>query len=229
MKPTQRTQSIWNSLHALTRTVISPVSGSQSPSTAIEDAVTIRNKKIQAWRQRVLLKKAYGLHQRMGDAANHSLAVLDEYGFVIAWYDRGRSTRADDVLERHVSQFYMTTDIASDMPARHLKSALLNGSSIRRGWRLHHDGISFWGTTTITPILLRDGRLQGFSHLTHVAADAPGDGVAVADQESSSRDDNFSIRLVRRSDQATAKRVISAGNLCCAPRMRELRAQHQHA
>jgi hypothetical protein len=168
-------------------------------STVPDGAACARNKKVQAWRHRVLLKKASGLHERMGDSTNHSLAVLDEFGFVIVWYDRGRSTRSDDVLDRHVSQFYLSRDITSDAPTRHLKSALLNGSSIRRGWRLHHDGVAFWGTTTITPILLGDGRLQGFSHLTHVASAAPTDCIIVSRDRSSSADDDDTEKSLQRN------------------------------
>jgi hypothetical protein len=199
-------RSVWNSLRELSRGAVKSTGtpDTQVPAVAAnDDALSQRDRKVQAWRQRVLLKKAFRMHSRMGNgASDHSLAVLDEFGFVIAWYDRERSTRSDDVLERHVSQFYVSADIASDMPTRHLKAALLNGNSIRRGWRLHHNGVAFWGTTTITPILLADGRLQGFSHLTHVATVAPLDCFADAVDDSNQADERLIERSLGRSSLA---------------------------
>lgn len=179
--------NIWNSLRQLSLGIRKPIAelNAKADELTANGAALQRQGKVRSWRHRVLLKKALRIHLQMGtDANEHSLAVLDEYGVVVAWYDRGRSTRGDDVLKHHVSQFYVSTDVATQMPTRHLRAALLEGGSTRRGWRLHHNGVPFWGTTRITPILLGDGRLQGFSHLTHIASGAPLDCSIAAEDRS---------------------------------------------
>jgi len=94
--------------------------------------------------------------------------MLDEAGVVISWYGRADESDhvADGVVDRHVSQFYVAEDIANRQPLQDLHAASVEGSSTRRGWRRAADGSDFWGTTVIDAVVLRDGRLQGFSYLT---------------------------------------------------------------
>jgi hypothetical protein len=125
------------------------------------------SERVSQWRRRVLLKKGEHLHQTLASkAADASMAILDEFGMVVAWYDRNRSTSPDEVIGKHLTQFYIRTDVASAVPAQHLSAAVINGSNTRRGWRRHVDGRVFWGITAITPIASRSGRLQGYVHLT---------------------------------------------------------------
>jgi hypothetical protein len=54
----------------------------------------------------------------------------------------------------------------ADMLAReHLQAAITNNSSQRLGWRRCPHGTLFWALTTIDAVVLRDGRVQGFSHV----------------------------------------------------------------
>jgi len=129
--------------------------------------------KVRSWRRRALLKRGARMHAAMGaNARNYSLAMLDEAGVVVSWYGRADESdhAADHVVDRHVSQFYVAEDIASRQPLRDLHVATVEGSSTRRGWRREADGTDFWGTTVIDAVVLRDGRLQGFSYLTSRSA-----------------------------------------------------------
>jgi hypothetical protein len=128
--------------------------------------------RVRSWRRRVLLRRGARMHAVMGaDAENCSLAMLDEEGVVVSWYGRadGNDRGADHVVDRHVSQFYVPEDIARKQPLSDLQAATAGGSNTRQGWRRGPDGISFWGTTVIEAVLLRDGRLQGFSYVTRGA------------------------------------------------------------
>ncbi|HEU4602785.1 MAG TPA: PAS domain-containing protein [Steroidobacteraceae bacterium] len=107
------------------------------------------------------------------------MAILDEFGMVVAWYDREGSTSADEVVGKHLTQFYIPTDVASAVPAQHLSAAVSDGSNTRRGWRRHLDGRVYWGITIITPIAARSGRLQGYTHLT-TEAQPPWEGPALS-------------------------------------------------
>jgi hypothetical protein len=125
---------------------------------------------LRKWRRRVLLRKGAQMYSAMGvDAGQCSLAMLDATGVVVACYDlTGDGEHA--VVDRHLSQFYVPEDIASGLPLRDLHVAVVNGSSEQQGWCQRPDGGVFWGTTRIEAVVLRDGRLQGFSHVTRRCA-----------------------------------------------------------
>jgi len=128
-----------------------------------------RTAKVRSWRRRVLLRRGARMHASMGlNVENRSLAMLDETGVVVAWYGhaRGRDCAAEQVVDRHVSQFYIPEEIASKQPLRDLHSATVERSNTRQGWRRRTDGTTYWGTTVIEAVVLRDGRLQGFSYVT---------------------------------------------------------------
>jgi hypothetical protein len=132
-----------------------------------------RGDKIRKWRRRALLTKGAQMYSAMGvNAGQCSLAMLDPTGVVVAWYDLtgDGEQAAGHVVDRHVSQFYVPEDIASGLPLRDLHVAVVNGSSEQQGWCQRPDGGVFWGATLIDAVVLRDGRLQGFSHVTRKCA-----------------------------------------------------------
>lgn len=121
------------------------------------------------WRRRALMRKGARLYSTMAwTDAFASLAMLDEEGVVVSWYERADDRDAGrDSMRGHVSRLYTPEDIALGTPMRELIRATTQGESVQTGWRLGIDGRKFWATTTIQPMRLRDGRLQGFSHLIH--------------------------------------------------------------
>jgi hypothetical protein len=137
------------------------------PATAEER----RSERIRSWRRRVLLKRGARMHASMArDSESCTLAMLDETGMVVAWYGRGGES-SERVVDRHVSQFYIPEEIAGNQPLRDLHCAVADGSNIRQGWRRQADGTSFWGTVAIEAVVLRDGRLQGFSYVTRISTE----------------------------------------------------------
>ncbi len=127
--------------------------------------------KVMEWRRRVLVRKGARMHALMLERSDGgSLAMLDARGVVVGWYEgSGRTRNANSqgtVLNHHVSQFYMPTDVTANVPDSHLKAAASAGSSTERGWRRRSDGSTYWATTVIEPIALQDGPVQGFSHIT---------------------------------------------------------------
>lgn len=129
-------------------------------------AVKQNKERIRAWRRRVLLRRAALMRAALGaDVQNCSLAMLDERGVVVSWYGRRCEPDLgdDSVVDRPLSQFYVARDVALNEPRRDLRAASVDGRITRRGWRLGSAGIAYWCTTVIEAVLLRDGRLQGFS------------------------------------------------------------------
>ena len=98
----------------------------------------------------------------------YSLAMLDEAGIVVSWYDRAfiGNVADDDVVDDHVCQFYVLEDVAAGVPHRDLRVAVANGTCTEQGWRRRAGGAVYWGTTVIRALVNRNGQLQGFSHLT---------------------------------------------------------------
>jgi hypothetical protein len=136
----------------------------QTPTTAQQR----RADRVRSWRRRVLLRRGARLHAAMTrQVKDCSLAMLDETGIVVSWHGQlGAGLGAsDDVVNRHVSQFYIPEEIASNQPHRDLRAATIEGSTTRQGWRRQPDGTTFWGTVLIEAVVLRDGRLQGFSYV----------------------------------------------------------------
>lgn len=123
-----------------------------------------------------------------------SLAMLDEGGMVVSWYERAENGPSPkDVVDNHMSQFYVAADLALGLPVRDLCSAAIHGHSTQTGWRRFPDGGTCWATTVIEPIWLRDGRLQGFSHVTSRSSDA-----------------HRNVRAVKVKDQGPRRWKVSA-------------------
>lgn len=148
-------QAGWSSVSTLT----------PNPPTAADR----RSEKIRSWRRRALMKRGARLHIKQGAAAqSYSLAMLDETGMVVGWYGsvEGHDQPAEAVVDRHVSLFYVPEEIARRLPHRDLRAAATEGRITRQGWRRRPDGSAFWGTIIVEPLVLRDGRVQGFSFVT---------------------------------------------------------------
>lgn len=128
-----------------------------------------RSDKIRLWRRRALSKRGARLHTMMAaDAQSSSLAMLDETGVVVCWYGspEGRDYAAEEVVDRHMSLFYVSEEVSRRQPYRDLRTAVIDGHLTRRAWRRRRDGSAFLGTFDIEPVMLRDGRVQGFSYVS---------------------------------------------------------------
>lgn len=121
------------------------------------------------WRYRLLAARGEQIH--IGSVERNdrcAIAILDARGIVISWHDNLPRARSYDpgVLSRHVSQFYLPDDVALHVPARHLSMAAAYGVDTQRGWRRRPAGEIFWGVTIMQSILLGDGEVLGYSHVT---------------------------------------------------------------
>lgn len=101
--------------------------------------------------------------------------MLDEAGIVVCWY--GSPDRLDyvseQVVDRHMSLFYVSEDVARRQPNRDLRAAVVEGRVSRQAWRRRFDGSAFWASIQIEPLVLRDGRVQGFSYMASAADQVP--------------------------------------------------------
>jgi hypothetical protein len=127
--------------------------------------------RVRSWRRRVLQRRGALMHAALARESEHSsLAMLDETGVVVSWYGEAGAS-SQNVVDRHVSQFYLPKEIASNQPLRDLRSATVGGTISREGWRRRTDGTTFWSHFVLEAVVLRDGRLQGFSYVMRAAAE----------------------------------------------------------
>ena len=121
------------------------------------------------WRRHVLAARGQQIRLTSMERNDRcAIAILDAKGIVIAWHDRLPHARPNDagVLSRHMSQFYLADEIALQVPFRHLSIAAEHGVDTQHGWRRRPGGEIFWGVTITHSILLSDGELLGYSHVT---------------------------------------------------------------
>lgn len=128
----------------------------------------------QDWQRRVLSKRGARMHTTSVERADRcAIAILDARGIVVTWHDYLPNARSHDrrVVYRHVSQFYLPEDVALQIPERRLSVAFSQGPDTQQGWRRRASGEIFWGITVIEAILLEDGGLLGYSHVTRPVRD----------------------------------------------------------
>ena len=102
-------------------------------------------------------------------AADHAIFMLDPSGRIVTWNpgaERIKGWRADEILGRHFSVFYLPEDVASGQPARDLERAAAEGRAQSDGWRVRAGGQRFWAETTLSAVRDESGTLRGFAKVT---------------------------------------------------------------
>jgi hypothetical protein len=136
------------------------------PASPVTDLQTDAS---NTWRRRLLLARGAQIQATSVEREDRcAIAILDAKGMVIAWHDRlpHAAPRDSRVVNRHMSQFYIAEDIALYLPAHHMFMATRHGVDTQRGWRRRPGGDVFWGVTIIQTIVLSDGEVVGYSHVT---------------------------------------------------------------
>ena len=129
----------------------------------------VASQRLANWRDRLLAARGQQIHTTSVERDDRcAIAILDTSGIVIAWHNHLPYARPYDpgVLSRHMSQFYLPDDIALNVPAHHLSIAAEHGVDTQSGWRRRPGGEIFWGVTVLQSLLLSDGELLGYSHVT---------------------------------------------------------------
>jgi PAS domain S-box-containing protein len=100
---------------------------------------------------------------------DYALYMLDPNGIVTNWNAGGQRIKGylpAEIIGKHFSRFYSTSDQAAGRPARALKHALEHGRYEEEGWRVRKDGTFFWASVVIDPIRDEENRLIGFAKIT---------------------------------------------------------------
>ena len=105
---------------------------------------------------------------------DYAIFSLDVNGIVTGWNsgaERIKGYPDFEIIGQHFSQFYTPEDLADDLPARALRTALDEGHFTGEGWRVRKDGTRFWASVVITPVRDDNGELTGFSKVTRDVTD----------------------------------------------------------
>ena len=99
------------------------------------------------------------------EVTDYAIFVLDPEGRVVSWNkgaERMRGYRAEEIIGRNFSCFYIPEDIKSGRPEQELQQALRKGRVETEGWRVRKDGVRFWSSVVLTSLKDRQGQLTGF-------------------------------------------------------------------
>ena len=100
---------------------------------------------------------------------DYAILLLDPEGRVTTWNagaERIKGYRADEIIGRHFSCFYVPEDLAAGRPEAELATAAAAGRHAEEGWRVRADGSRFWALSTVTALRDTLGTLVGYSKIT---------------------------------------------------------------
>src|SRR6185503_11090063 len=101
--------------------------------------------------------------------SDYAIFMLSPEGNVISWNDGAQAIKgytADEIVGRHVSQFYLPEEAEKKHPQKLLKQAAEKGRVEDQGWRVRKDGTRFWADVVITALRDESGTLRGFAKIT---------------------------------------------------------------
>jgi two-component system sensor histidine kinase/response regulator len=101
--------------------------------------------------------------------SDYALLMLDPGGYVVSWNtgaERIKGYKADEIIGKHFSCFYMPEAIAKGHPEAELRIAAAEGRYTEEGWRIRKDGSRFLAEVVITAIRNNNGELAGFAKVT---------------------------------------------------------------
>ena len=105
----------------------------------------------------------------MNSISDYAIIRLDTNGNITSWNtgaEKIKSYKADEVIGKNFSMFYLPEDRATGMPQANLQLAALSGSYAGTGWRMRKDGSMFWADMVITALYTDDNKLRGFVKIT---------------------------------------------------------------
>jgi len=100
---------------------------------------------------------------------DYAIVMLDPEGCVVSWNagaQRIIGYSAEEIVNKHLSRFYLDADVESGKPQRDLDVATAEGRCQAEGWRTRKDGSRFWANVVTTAIRDQAGTLRGFAKLT---------------------------------------------------------------
>ncbi|MFZ1087623.1 MAG: PAS domain S-box protein, partial [Terracidiphilus sp.] len=100
---------------------------------------------------------------------DYAIYMLDPEGRVVTWNvgaERSKGYKAEEILGKHFSIFFLPEDVKAGLPADELATAESQGRYECEAWRVRKDGTKFWALVTLTAIRDPSGELHGYAKVT---------------------------------------------------------------
>jgi PAS domain S-box-containing protein len=100
---------------------------------------------------------------------DYAIFMLDPGGHVMTWNEGAelnKGYKAEEIIGRHFSCFYVDEDIQLGTPATELLEAIASGRCEVEGLRKRKDGSTFWANVVISAIKDEQGELIGFAKVS---------------------------------------------------------------
>ncbi len=97
---------------------------------------------------------------------DYAVYMLDGEGRVVTWNSGAAGIhgyQAEEIIGKHVSCFYVASDLERHRPSEALHQAATTGHFEEHGWRVRKDGSTFWANVVIAPLHDGNGSLSGYS------------------------------------------------------------------
>jgi PAS domain S-box-containing protein len=107
--------------------------------------------------------------QIVAGVKDYAVFTLDVAGHITSWNagaENIKGYKAEEIIGKHFSRFYLPEAVARCWPEQELKIAAGQGRIEEEGWRLRKDGTRFWADVVITALRNPAGRLTGFLKIT---------------------------------------------------------------
>lgn len=99
----------------------------------------------------------------------YAIFLLDTNGYIRTWNEgarRAKGYRAEEIIGKHFSVFYLERDKKMQKPERELELARQFGRMEDEDWRVRKDGTHFWANVVITALYNRNKQLLGYAKVT---------------------------------------------------------------
>ncbi|MDB5181663.1 MAG: sensory box histidine kinase [Candidatus Saccharibacteria bacterium] len=105
----------------------------------------------------------------MENIQDYAIFLMDKDGYIQTW-NKGaqinKGYKADEIIGKHFSNFYLQRDKDAKKPERELELAKKLGRVEDEDWRVRKDGTHFWANVVITALYGNDGDVIGYAKVT---------------------------------------------------------------
>ena len=105
----------------------------------------------------------------VANVKDYAIYLVDPNGYILSWNEGAqhiKGYRAEEVIGRHISIFYLNHDAEKKRLRHNLNQALKHGMYESEGWRLRKDGTLYWANNVLTTLYNDSGHLIGFAKVT---------------------------------------------------------------
>jgi PAS domain S-box-containing protein len=101
--------------------------------------------------------------------SDYAIFMIDPNGYIMSWNQGAQNINGyteEEIIGKHISIFYISTDKKSNAPRQNLNVALKDGKFETEGWKQRKNGTIYWAHVTFTTIYNDEGHLVGFAQIT---------------------------------------------------------------